>query len=145
MFTKSYLGKPHEESELKLGDRILTTEKFIRTCPTLNKIVWIETTITATGVMFLGYTNVYDGVINPAFEDWESDFKEPPSFIQTKTHRVMVVQPTLGTRYTKPFYILSEQQKMGYWSTTESSAKQKEMESRQQKRLDEIKDVLGLK
>ena len=145
MFTKSYLGKPHEESELKLGDRILTTEKFIRTCPTLNKIVWIETTITATEVMFIGYTNVYDGEVYQASYDQDTGYTDPPCFIQTKTHRVLVVQPILGNRYRKPFYILSELQKLSYWANAESSTKQKEMESRQQKRLDEIKDVLGLK
>ena len=137
MFTlSSDLGKPYKESDLKLGEKFYTDKKFMRTFLTLNNIVWIETTITATEVMFIGYTNVYDGEVYQASYDQDTGYTDPPCFIQTKTHRVLVVQPILGNRYRKPFYILSEQQKRGYWKTADDSAKQKEMELKQQKRLD---------
>lgn len=137
MFTlSSDLGKPYKESELKLGEKFHTNKKFMRTCHTLNNIVWVETTIATTEVMFIGYTNVYDGEIYQSSYDQDTGYTDPPCFVQTKTHRVLVVQPIFGTRYRKPFYVLSELQKLSYWSTAES---------RQQKRLDEIKDVLGLK
>lgn len=133
-------------TDLPLGTKFVTNEKFIRTSHSVDNIVWEKFSITPTQVMFLGYTNVFDGKVYKEDYDHETGYMDPPCFIQTKVHRVLVVQPIDNLRYRKPFYILSQRQKPGYWDSAEKSTieKEREVRERQQKRLVDIKDVLGI-
>lgn len=113
------------EDNLKVGDRFYTSEKFYRKSHNINQVKWVTLQTGNIEVVFLGYTNVFDGTIHQFYYDSETGYTDPPCFDQTKTHRVMVVQPILGKRYTKPFYILSPIQKSNYFNNDESSAKEK--------------------
>lgn len=112
-------------NSLKLGDKFYISKKFVKKSYGINNVVWVEDHIEVIEVMFLGFTNVFNGKITKEYYDRETGYIDPPRFYQTKTHRVLVVQPILGNRYTKPFYILSPIQKSNYFNNDESSAKEK--------------------
>lgn len=131
-------------TNLKLGDKIIVTDRLVKTSPNLKVVKWGEISITPTKVMFLGFTNIYDGEISYGCSDYDIGYMESNSFFQTKTHRVLVVQPIQGTRYRKPFYILSPKQKKGYWPTAESFTKEQTEEKRLEEILKDIKNVLGI-
>jgi hypothetical protein len=132
--------------DIPIGYKFYVSEKFIRDID-YNTVRWVVVPKEYTVVISLGYTNVFDGEINSGGYDHDTGYAEPPSFFQTKTHRVLVVQPIQGKRYRKPFYVLSPFQNHGYWSTAESSTKEKQIEDnkRLEGRLKSIKDTLEVK
>lgn len=120
---------------MRPGDRIIISKKALKESYH-NKVTWYTLDIPETECIFLGYTNVYDGEIIKEYIDYETGYRDPKTFVQTKTHKVMVVQPIYGDRYRKPIYS----------PVSNNFVNEDDLPSTKdtQKRFDEIKNVLGI-
>lgn len=91
----------------KIGDKITVYKKYYKKYKDIrsNYIEWESHCIEPIECVFLGYSYVYNGYINPRKYDNESSYSYPPSFTQKESVKVAVVQPySKSNRYRKSFY-----------------------------------------